>query len=879
MQKTILIILTLLFLAPTGFARTFFVSPTGNDALSGLSIKEAWKTLDRVNQAEFAPGDALLLASGGVWYGQMHPRGAGEKGRPILLSSYGVGPRPVINIGAADGAAVRLVDQSWWEISNLEITSYAPAQLGVGRQGIVALYEKNSTPTEHIVIRNCYIHDVWGQMGGDSPTCGYNSAAIFVGRVLGRGSALSGQYDDVLIEDNLIERVDKCGIIVFGARNNVLVRRNTIENLGGDGIFVNGPTRGIIEYNVVKRSCMRSGHPDLPGGADFWPHTAAIWIQDCFETVMQFNAVYDTGRQPANGDGNAYDFDFNCKNCICQYNYSRNNHGFLLIMYNTFGNIARYNISENDQSHLIQMQGPIEERNIIHNNIFYVDYGTIDIDYFTGDGSKDKTKLGAYLRNNIFYATGQGRFRTVYTAGDPTVRQFDDSVKLPPPAPGTLFLRNCYFGPWTNGLPNDPEKLVADPLFEAPGSGGVGIGTLGGYRLKPGSPCINAGMLVALNAPRDFFGNPVDDGSPDIGAYEQIGSGVFADPAAQARLDRAYVADQDLAWARRNFPAALILPREGGKTTLALRDPLSRGISGSLTLNLPGTPPRPLVLTPEDPQREFSFVTRAIPTAVTARNKEVPSSAARTSPISVTRTAARGAALQGTETPELLVRLASAGLSEEWTIPVYYNGSYPLVQVPALTSDPAHKGWDGLAALEMARPDQVFAGRGAWTSPHDGSGRLRMALAGDHLLLFLEVTGSNAAHTPEAPNMAKVYLTALNAANPRMSRGAQIILPVPQNGGALPGARLVAGRREIPLPPGASSLFQRSENGYQITCSLPVKTLGIEELPLPGTALGVELFLTLSPASAGEKGPIRMSSTGIAEENFIPSAFNKFVMK
>ncbi len=302
----------------------------------------------------------------------------------------------------------------------------------MGRQGIVALYEKNSSPTEHIVIRNCHIHDVWGQMGGDSPTCGYNSAAIFVGRVLGRGSALSGQYDDVLIEDNLIERVDKCGIIVFGARNNVMVRRNKIENLGGDGIFVNGPTRGIIEYNVVKRSCMRSGHPDLPGGADFWPHTAAIWIQDCFETVMQFNAVYDTGRQTANGDGNAYDFDFNCKNCICQYNYSRNNHGFLLIMYNTFGNIARYNISENDQTHLIQMQGDIEERNIIHNNIFYVDYGTIDIDYYTGDGSKDKTKLGAYIRNNIFYATGQGRFRTAYTSGSALERQYDDSVKLPP---------------------------------------------------------------------------------------------------------------------------------------------------------------------------------------------------------------------------------------------------------------------------------------------------------------------------------------------------------------------------------------------------------------------------------------------------------------
>jgi hypothetical protein len=52
---------------------------------------------------------------------------------------------------------------------------------------------------------------------------------------------------------------------------------------------------------------------------------------------------------------------------------------------------------------------------------------------------------------------------------------------------------------------------------------------LGGYKLKPGSPCINTGLFIPWNSALDFFGNPVLDGSVDIGAYEQIGSGVFAD--------------------------------------------------------------------------------------------------------------------------------------------------------------------------------------------------------------------------------------------------------------------------------------------------------------------------------------------------------------
>lgn len=515
-----------MFFTLKGQATIYFISSTlGDDNNSGLSIKESWKTLDKVNAATFSPGDMILFKTGDKWQGQLHPKGSGASGQPITISSFGDDSRPVIDLGAAEGAAIRLENQSWWEIRNIEITSGAKPKLGVGRQGIVALYTGDEAKVEHIVVENCFIHDVWGQMGPNTEFCGYNSAAIYVGRVLaGKRYLGSGYYDDILIQNNCIERVDKCGIVVFGGRNYVIVRKNRIDNLGGDGIFVNGPNNGLIEHNYVRRSCMRSGDPDLEGGEKFWPHTAGIWIQDTEGTIMQYNEVYDTGRQLENGDGEAYDFDFNCKNCILQYNYSQNNNGFLLIMYNAFDNIARYNVSENDQTHLIQLQGNFEDQNLIHNNVFYVDYGTIDLDFYCGNGDKDKTKLGAYFRNNIFYATGQGRFRTVYTSGGVVGRQFNDSVNLPAQVVGEIFRGNCYFGPWLNGIPNDPQKLVADPLFRQPGSGGVGLSTLNGYKLKFDSPCINAGVEISGNAQKDFYGNPIVDGALDIGVYEQIGS-------------------------------------------------------------------------------------------------------------------------------------------------------------------------------------------------------------------------------------------------------------------------------------------------------------------------------------------------------------------
>src|SRR5271157_2730367 len=259
-------------------AKTYFISPNGDDSQSGLSVKEAWKTIDKVNQTTFQPGDQVLFKSGCVWNGQLKPQGSGEAGKPIIMSSYGGEARPVINIGKAEGAAIRLTNQSGWEISNMEITSGAAPEVGIGRQGIVAAVQGANQRIQHLVVRDCYIHDVWGQLGGRTPYVGRNSCAILV-TAPNRGNAT---LDDVVLENNRIERVDKVGIVVDGGHSGVIVRRNTMENLGGDGIIVGGGSKAMIEGNVVKRSCLRSGYPDLPGDPksprSWWPHTAAIWI-------------------------------------------------------------------------------------------------------------------------------------------------------------------------------------------------------------------------------------------------------------------------------------------------------------------------------------------------------------------------------------------------------------------------------------------------------------------------------------------------------------------------------------------------------------------------------------------------------------------------
>jgi hypothetical protein len=862
-------------------SRTYFVSSEGNDNNSGLSLKTSWKTLSRVNTETFRPGDIILFRSGDVWKGQLHPAGSGADGKPIIVDRYGEGSMPVINMGEAKGAAVKLVNQEWWKIQNIEVTSGFPPRLEYGRQGIVALAEGRNKHTGHIEVRNCYIHDIWGQLGGDSLYTGYNSAAIYAGRSMGRGGS-GGSADDIFIENNRIERVDRCGIIVIGGTYNIVVRGNTMENLGGDGIFVQGCIRGLIEHNIARRTCMHSGDPDIVmKSSSYNPHTAAMWIQNCIETVMQFNEVYDTGRQKGNGDGNAYDFDFECKDCIVQYNYSRNNHGFLLIMYRTYGNIARYNISENDQTHLIQMQGNISDRNQIYNNVFYVDYGTADLDFYMGGREIDdatKSLLGAYIRNNIFYATGQGRFRTAYTYGSALERQYNDKVKLPHPAPGTMFHHNWYFGPWLNGLPDDPEKMEGDPMFAAPGTGGIGLSTLTGYKLQPGSPCINKGIPVAMNGNRDFFGNPLNDGIPDFGAFEQIGSGAVSDTAAENKLNRYEKAAGLFAWTKRKFPDMVAIPSEGGNVTVAFNMFLQGSMASATRLDT---------------------LNRSFPVSVLAWSSKDWNIQPKVGEFTKKNTGLTFKLTPNKKEPSIPVLIASmkdGDQKDEWNIPVYVSRKVEMGNLADAEFTGDLERWKNIPALEVNNISQVFQLREKWSGPQDGSCSLKAAKSGDNLLLAVDVTDaeiSNDASIPTRNDAVEICFDsrltvaaspgtgapATQAGRPGMASIGQIILLAQKNDGPVEKAFWLQRRNTVPLPAEIKTFCHRTQKGYTLEISVPFRLLGFNTTPVKGDNIALEVVLDNLTGTGTSAYMIRMNGAGNATFLTNSKAFSRFVVK
>jgi hypothetical protein len=79
----------------------FLDSEHGNDDAKGLSARQAWKTLAKINALTCHPGDRILLKSGCVFMGQLAPKGSGAPGKPIVIDRYGEGDRPVIDGGGS----------------------------------------------------------------------------------------------------------------------------------------------------------------------------------------------------------------------------------------------------------------------------------------------------------------------------------------------------------------------------------------------------------------------------------------------------------------------------------------------------------------------------------------------------------------------------------------------------------------------------------------------------------------------------------------------------------------------------------------------------------------------------------------------------------
>ncbi len=80
-------------------AKNYYVSSVGSNLNNGLSPAAAWQSISKVNSSFsiIAAGDSILFRRGDVFYGALVIGKSGSSGKPIVISAYGTGAKPVIS--------------------------------------------------------------------------------------------------------------------------------------------------------------------------------------------------------------------------------------------------------------------------------------------------------------------------------------------------------------------------------------------------------------------------------------------------------------------------------------------------------------------------------------------------------------------------------------------------------------------------------------------------------------------------------------------------------------------------------------------------------------------------------------------------------------
>lgn len=515
-----LLILWLLAISSSVFGTNYYVDASnGNDNNSGLNLSTSWKSLDKVNQTDFLPGDSVLFKRNCVWDGTLFIRNAGNLSEFIVFSSYGTGNKPLINGGGNALAGIFIKNSaSYVTVEGFAVTNFDSLDVFDGAEGLrsgIQIGEWSGNQRQISILNNevyfiegCSNHPVSGPPRGtnlDPNTYNlYQNAAIF---------CHSSIIDSLIIEGNYIHDCTCTGIsaFLFEMATHLLIQHNSVYNVGADGIVVFHAQSPLIQLNACISAGNNSGPTPRVAGELGYNGLAVvgIWSTLCSDPLFQYN--YCEGTKRIVWDGQAWDFDLNTTgNAIYQFNYSRDNEGG----FNLGGSpnqIFRYNISFNDGAKQGNSQYFFNGEPSYYNNVFYRTDGA-------GFLLNHDEQQSFY--NNIFYCTNS------------------DSLEY---ETGTLtFENNCFSG--HNPLNSGSDPILQDPLFLNPGVAGKILPgqifskedlreVVSGFKLTAGSTCINAGHDIPNKGNEDFWGNPLYQKTADVGAHEFTGNVSFVQEA------------------------------------------------------------------------------------------------------------------------------------------------------------------------------------------------------------------------------------------------------------------------------------------------------------------------------------------------------------
>ena len=495
--RTTLLTLGLLFLACTAsLGTTYYVdAQNGNDNNTGLAGSflggntGPWRTLSKVNDTFFAPGDSILLKRGAVWTdGPLEPQNGGAPGGTITIQetvlgqplsfdladpdnnncvyfgAYGSSPdKPKIDCQGSRGI---ILSHNYIIVEGLHVDNGGNNMLWLNRSdGIFYVNIKD------VDVTHCASNAVRFSEGGGNIWL----KDVYVYDYGTNGILLNGSPNNllkhVLVEDCWVENPttqDLEDAITCHQHDNtydlegyIIIRNNTIIRAGEDGIDITSGTHILLDGNDIRYSFAAGILLSKP-----WVNTVEV----------RNNFIYSNSFDQGNGD-----LSIRVAN-VWAYNnvIAGNGHNCL-------------SISDTDNTK-------------IWNNVIAPMNRTGNLIRFTDNVGRVE------LKNNIFdFSQVDQKIYGVITSD-------------------ILFDNNCYFGTSSSQEVYDglsfQEYRDANPLFEPNGFWGnpefvSPVRTAPDFfRLAPTSPCIDRGVSVPVL--QDFWGTPRPQGPQiDMGIYEQ----------------------------------------------------------------------------------------------------------------------------------------------------------------------------------------------------------------------------------------------------------------------------------------------------------------------------------------------------------------------
>ncbi len=491
----------------TALARDYYVSPAGNDNAPGTQ-EQPWRTFDRVNQADLAPGDRVLLEGGKVFSGTLllNAADSGTAGQPVLITSYATGRA---TLDAGDSTAIQVKGSSFLVIRDVNC-------LGSGR--------KSGNTESGIVLSGVTNVEV-----DRVDVSGFRSSGIEMSGVTDVRITHVHAFENGFAGISSSDAMSKNIYVGYCLAENNPGDPTILDNHSGNGIVIGWVSKALIEYCEARYNGW-----DMPRKGN---GPVGIWTWYADQVVIQYCVSHHN--RSTGTDGGGFDFDGGVTNSILQYNYSHNNHGagYLICQYDGAapfrGNTVRYNISQDDglTNHnagiYVWVGGANMESTDCYNNTIFNSKGAA-----VGFGL-DKRYANQLpkmtFRNNIF-VSGEAQIE-----GGAEKGQFQGNIYWAMGDGGFLVDGYTNFAEWVaaTGQETIDGKVVgkyADPLLRKNGAGlltdPTKLPAVPEYQLLPGSPAIDAGLdlkqLFGLDpGTRDFYGTELPAGKLfDIGAHE-----------------------------------------------------------------------------------------------------------------------------------------------------------------------------------------------------------------------------------------------------------------------------------------------------------------------------------------------------------------------